>query len=74
MTHDDHADSRGDLPKLGAPARRALDSAGYTRLEQLNGVSVSEIARLHGIGKHALSALRQALAVQGMAFADEEFE
>jgi len=34
-------------PELSQPARRALISAGYLRLEQLNGVSVAEIKRLH---------------------------
>lgn len=61
-----------DLPKLSAPARRALEGAGYTRLEQLNGVDEREIARLHGMGKHGLDQLRRALAERGMAFASEE--
>jgi hypothetical protein len=60
--------SSADLPKLAAPARRALHSAGYTRLEQLNGASEGVIAALHGIGPNALKTLRAALAARGWAF------
>ncbi len=53
---------------LSNPARRALTNAGYTRLEQLNGVSEAEIKKLHGIGPNALQLLRGALAEKGLAF------
>ena len=43
-----------DLPKLAAPARRALDAAGIQRLEQLAKFSEAEIAQRHGIGPNAL--------------------
>jgi hypothetical protein len=49
-----------DLPKLAAPARRALMGAGYTRLEHLTEVKESEVMRLHGMGPNALRALRAA--------------
>ena len=58
----------GNLPKLAAPARRALDAAGYYRLEQLAKVSEAEIAQLHGIGPNALKQLRRALAANGLSF------
>ena len=35
-----------DLPKLAAPARRALIGAGYTRLEHLTKVKESEVGIL----------------------------
>jgi hypothetical protein len=61
-----------DLPVgLAQPARRALAAAGYTRLEQLSGVSETELKRLHGIGPKALDQLRQALQAKGMSFADQ---
>jgi hypothetical protein len=41
---------RTDLPKLAAPARRALAGAGYTRLEDLTQVTEAEVKKLHGIG------------------------
>jgi hypothetical protein len=59
-----------DLPKLPAPARRALLGAGYTRLEQLTEVSESEVMRLHGMGPKAMQVLRNALQERGLTFRD----
>ena len=59
-----------NLPKLAAPARRALDGAGIYRLEQLAKVREADIAQLHGIGPNALKQLRRALAANGLSFAD----
>jgi hypothetical protein len=59
-----------DLPKLAAPARRALLGAGYTRLEQLTEVSEAEVMELHGMGPNALRALREALEERGLSFRD----
>ena len=64
--------SASDLPKLAAPAQRALAGAGYTRLEQLTTVSEDDIKKLHGIGPNALNQLRRALAARGLSFADAE--
>jgi hypothetical protein len=55
------------LPKIGAPATRALNNAGYTRLAQLDGVPVSELRALHGMGPKALGILQQALEEHGLA-------
>lgn len=61
-----------DMPeKLAKPARRALEGAGYLRLEQLAGVPEEEIMKLHGMGPNALEKLRKALAEKGLGFADE---
>jgi hypothetical protein len=57
-----------DLPKLAAPARRALIAAGYTRLEQLTEVEESEVMRLHGMGSNAMKMLRDALRERGLSF------
>ena len=59
-----------DLPKLPAPARRALLGAGYARLEQLTEVSESEVMRLHGMGPKAMRVLRDALEERGLSFRD----
>ncbi len=60
-----------DLPvSIGNPARRALVSAGYLRLEQLTRVSEAEIKPLHGIGSKAIRLLRAALEARGKSFAD----
>lgn len=65
------AQQESDLPNgLSAPARRALDGAGYWRLEQLSKVSEAEVKRLHGIGPNALKQLHAALEAKGLSFAE----
>ena len=54
-----------DLPKIGGPATRALNGAGYTRLEQLTQVTEAELMALHGFGPKALHILKEALAERG---------
>ncbi|MER5458662.1 DNA-binding protein [Micromonospora sp. NPDC002389] len=49
------------LPKIGTPATRALDAAGYTALRQLAGVPRAELAGLHGMGPKALDIIEAAL-------------
>jgi uncharacterized protein YdhG (YjbR/CyaY superfamily) len=63
----DNDDDAG-FPKLGAPARRALSAAGYTRLDQLAHVSEPDLQKLHGMGPTAIAALREALHERGLAF------
>jgi len=54
------------FPKgIGAPATRALVAAGYTELDQLEGVPRAELARLHGMGPKALRVLQEALEARG---------
>ena len=60
-----------DLPKIGAPATRALTAGGYTRLSQLTKISEAELLQLHGIGPKAIRLLREALAEVGSSFAGE---
>jgi pimeloyl-ACP methyl ester carboxylesterase len=57
------------FPKIGAPALRALNGAGYHTLEDLTNVSEADLAKLHGMGPKALGILRDALATRGLAFA-----
>lgn len=60
-----------DLPaNIGRPAQGALAHAGYHYLAQLTTVSEAELAKLHGVGPKAIERLRQALAAQGLRFAD----
>jgi 3-deoxy-D-arabino-heptulosonate 7-phosphate (DAHP) synthase len=54
------------LPKIGAPATRALNAAGYTALRELAGVPRAELAKLHGMGPKALLILDEALAEHGL--------
>jgi hypothetical protein len=72
MTRNQSTEPASDLPAaLAAPARRALASAGYTRLAQLRLLSEAELLRLHGMGPKAIAQLREALAAQGLAFASD---
>jgi hypothetical protein len=52
---------------LGAPAIRALTSAGYTELRQLANVPAAELKKLHGVGPRALQLLQEALERHGMS-------
>ncbi|MEU8176940.1 helix-hairpin-helix domain-containing protein [Microbispora hainanensis] len=60
-----------DLPKIGAPATRALASAGYTDLENLAQATEAELLALHGMGPKAMSVLRRALEERGLSFRDQ---
>lgn len=57
-----------DLPKLAAPALRALNGAGIKSLTQLARWSREEIAALHGMGPNAISRLQDALNARQLSF------
>jgi len=62
------SDQPADLPKgIGAPATTALLHADYTGLDQLDGVPVSDLSALHGVGKKALRVLLEALEQRGLS-------
>jgi len=61
-----------DLPKLAAPAQRALAAAGIQKLKQLTKYSETDIKELHGIGPNALNALHRALKAKGLSFANRK--
>ena len=56
------------LPKLAAPARRALASANIWNLEQLVEHTEAEIMALHGMGPNAMTALKTALMAARLRF------
>jgi hypothetical protein len=60
-----------DLPKLAAPAQRALAGAGISQLKQLTNLTEAELLQLHGMGKDAVERLREALKANGLAFRAE---
>ncbi|MDN9011546.1 DNA-binding protein [Brevibacillus laterosporus] len=71
MAQNDH-ETQSDLPsKLAKPARRALEAAGYLRLEQFTLLSEAEVMKLHGMGPKAMDQIRRALADRGLTFAKE---
>lgn len=59
--HPRMTSSLDTLPKIGAPAIRALHGAGYTALRELVGVPRADLAKLHGMGPKALGILQAAL-------------
>ena len=61
-----------DLPKLSAPAHRALAASGITHLAQLTKVSEVEIKKLHGTGPNAIKQLQLALQGKGLSFASSK--
>lgn len=57
-----------EFPKLAAPALRALDRIGITKLSQLTKYSEKELLALHGFGPSSLTPLRHALRQKGLTF------
>jgi hypothetical protein len=57
-----------DIPKIGAPAQRALAAAGVKQLKDLTKYSEQEVSLWHGIGPNTLGKLRQAMAEKGFSF------
>lgn len=51
-----------DLPRVGAPAIRSLNAAGYNTLESLAGVAEADLLALHGFGPRAIRIITDALA------------
>ncbi|MFN3338302.1 MAG: DUF1801 domain-containing protein [Dietzia sp.] len=58
------------LPRLSAPAARALDDAGITDLRQLDGMREKDVLALHGVGPSQLGVLRDALSAAGLSFTE----
>ena len=59
-----------DLPKLAAPARRALASVGIETLDDCAKFTEDEISHLHGMGPKAMRQIRQALSAKQLSFAN----
>ncbi len=60
--------NKGDFPKIGAPALRALLNADIYNLKQLAGYTEKEILDLHGMGPKAYGMLKTALKEHGLSF------
>lgn len=57
-----------DLPRVGGPATRALNDAGYKRLADFTRVTEDEVMALHGMGPKAMRLIKAAMTEQGLAF------
>lgn len=60
--------ANSNFPKIGSPATRALEAAGYTNLKQLTKLTEAELGQLHGMGPKALRILSEALKAEGLSF------
>ena len=56
------------LPKLSAPARRALASVGIQSIEDIAKFTREEILSLHGVGKTTIIPLDEALALAKLSY------
>lgn len=60
-----------EFPFIGAPAFRALASAGIENLQDLTKYSQKELLSLHGFGPRALRLLVERLKQQGLTLAEK---
>jgi len=58
----------GPFAGLAAPARRALEAAGFTSLAELAQKTEAQVSELHGMGPNAISKLRAVLAKDRLSF------
>lgn len=57
-----------EFPKIGAPAFRALDSAGIKQLTYLTKYTEKQLLQLHGFGPKALRVLKNELKSHDLSF------
>jgi len=57
-----------EFQKIGAPAQRALASAGITRLSDLARWHEADVAKLHGMGPKAMNLLSDAMKKARLRF------
>jgi len=60
--------TEGFLSLLAAPARRALEGAGITTLQQLSRMSKINLLALHRFGPSSLPILEKALKKKNLSF------
>jgi hypothetical protein len=58
------------LPKIGCPATRALNAAGYHSVNDLDGGSRTALLALHGVGPRAIRILDEAMQESALSLAD----
>ncbi|MBL4678331.1 MAG: hypothetical protein JKY70_19335 [Mucilaginibacter sp.] len=58
------------IPKISAPASRALEGAGLHTLNDLAGITQKQFMQLHGMGKYGLRIVLEAMNKVGLQFKD----
>lgn len=62
---------KDDLPKIGAPATRALNSISVAKLSQLANYTEKELLALHGFGIKAIRILKEEMKKVNLEFRNE---
>lgn len=70
MTTKTRRNAAGDLPKLAAPARRALAGARLESLAKVARQRAADVAALHGMVPNAMATLKAAMKAKGLGFRD----
>ncbi|RJT79173.1 DNA-binding protein [Arthrobacter cheniae] len=52
------------LPRIGAPATRALAQHGVLTMDDLKGADLNELSKLHGVGPKTIKLLQAAVGEQ----------
>jgi DNA-directed RNA polymerase alpha subunit len=60
------------LPKISAPASRALEAAGIRQLEDCCQKTEQELFELHGLGQKGLGVLKNALETAGLSLRERQ--
>ena len=68
MDNTTRKNPESELPKLSGPANRALEDAGFYRLEQFTEVTEADLLKLHGVGPKAIRILNEFLKEKGLSF------
>ena len=71
MAEDRFAEASELTPRIGKVARRELALHGYTRYEQLTGVTPARLLAIHGVGPKAIRILEEELAERRLAFTSD---
>lgn len=61
-----------DIPNIGNPAKRALESEGIITLKQLSEYTAKELLALHGFGPKALRIISEVMKEKGLSFKDKQ--
>lgn len=64
----------GSLPKIGAPATRALKAVGINTLKNLSKYTEEELREFHAVGPKAISVIKTALAKQNLLLKNKSVE
>lgn len=61
------------LPNIGKPAKNALESIGFTTLEQVRLLDKVTLSKIHGVGSKAINILEKSLSDHNWTFRTNDF-